>query len=414
VQFNSGKDNEYKVYNGKNLTSARFNMNLPQKDLSKVVYTVSAAADLVSDNVLIFPFNTQLAKPDHDMVLQTLNRYLMPLLGSNTAEALQVYKDFKETWGLLKVTLWGDELAHIYSAIKFAFESGTTIRVITTPNNLYQGYIAIGSGYTAYQWGLEYAPVANTVFASQFIKASPHMSAFTTILDLITFSDGMERSNAEAEINTMQKLALVLRTVGFNATKEEIIRQQARYLVFPSDNYLPITAHNVTRVLTAMSSDETEENFPLHASAILEKDRRKRLLSAFGAMVPSFTIPGGRGIGLDGSFSYNVVEKGKKEAKTTTRMFCTTVPYDKGCSDLDMLLVNHMVYSPIGTPLAGRASSFSTIREFAGTGGVTVLGALRALCGVAMVGNTGEGSGKRKNAEEDDGPRKRVALADDF
>jgi hypothetical protein len=245
-----------------------------------------------------------------------------------------------------------------------------------------------------------YTPVANTRFVEVFAQASPHNSSFDKILGWINFPEDIQREQAKLDCNTVAKLGALIRQHGISTTYEERVKLEARNLCFPTDSNLPATAHNVARVLRAMSSNESEEFFPLHPSMIMEKDRRKRLLSSFGAVAPSFMIPGGRTVSLDGSFSYTVVVKGKKESRSTTRMFCQMVPISKAAADLDLLLQNHNVQTPIGTPLANRASSFSLIREFQGEGGVNVLSALRSLCGVALIEDI---AASVKRGREDDG-----------
>jgi hypothetical protein len=385
----------------KNMHETRFNMNLIEKDLSKVNYTIYNATDIPGDNTLLFPFVTALAREDDDMVLSTINRYLFGLLGKDEESALAVYRVLKESWGVIKMTLWGDELAHLYSAIKLCFMTGAMARVIATPNNIYQGFVLIGSGYTLYQYDVEHTPVTKADFVKAFKMSSPHTASLMEILDIINFPDDMERANMKSSVCKTYQIGLLLRQYGYNANDEDRIRRLARNLVFPLDNPLPITSINVTNVLTAMFSESiSEENFPLHYLAILEKDRRNRLLSAFGSTAPSFLVPGGRSVSLDGNFEYQITVKGKKEVKTTTRMFAIVVPLAKACEDLATMLVTHSVNTPIATPLAGRASSFSMIREYSGAGGASVLGCLRSLCGVSMTGASTSAAGKRKRDED--------------
>lgn len=377
---------KYKVFNlGRGIDKMRFHMNLKTQNLDEYSYVIQTASDLTDDGVILFPYLEALAKRDTETIMDVLSRYLRPLLGENEGEARETYEWLKTRIGLLSDTTWGDELAHIFSGIGLMFDTGATMRIIITGNNLYQGFCLVGGGYSLLQYETMYEPVMNTRFAEVFNLASPHTSSFNKILDLIQFADDIERQAQKTACTTVSRLAALIRQHGISTNNEDVIRREARNLSFPTDQNLPATAHNVGRVLRAMSANESEEFFPLHPSMILEKDRRKRLLSAFGAVAPSFMIPGGRSVSLDGSFTYNVVVKGKKEQKSTTRMFCQMVPLAKAAHDLDLLIQNHNVLTPIGTPLAGRASSFSLIREFAGEGGVNVLAALRSLCGVALI-----------------------------
>jgi hypothetical protein len=389
-------------------------MNLAQRDLSLVSYTFSQPQQIPDQGIIIFPFHKDLAKDDRDTVLTTIQRYFRGLLGSNAKESETCFQRIKESWGNLSITPWGDELAHLYSGIRASLETGTKLNIFTTPQNLYQGFILIGYGYECVQWGEKYTPMTNAQFAIAFPQASPHISSFLSLLDIINFPDDMQREGAKETITSTSLLSSAFRTFGYDANKETRIVELAKHLSFPADFALPCTAKNVSDVLMAMTGNYSG-SFPVHPSALLERDLKKRLLSAFGAAAPSFLVPGGRNMTLEGAFEYQTtIGQGKqKKVVKTTRIFVHIVPLTQAFKDLDQVIASKNIQSPIGTPIANRASSMSLLREFNQAGGTSVLAALKSLCGVSLEG-TASGSGKRARSEEAEDLVAKKSRFDDF
>jgi hypothetical protein len=389
-------------------------MNLSQKDLSKVEYTFSRAEEVSDHGIIMFPFHKDLAKDDRDTVLTTIQRYFMQLLGSTKKESDDCFQKIKESWGNLSITPWGDELAHLYSGIRASLMTGTRMKVFTTPQDLYQGFILIGYGYECVQWGIDYTPMNNEQFVTAFLKASPHTSSLFQLLDMVNFPDDMTRQGAKTQIKSTSDLSEAFRTHGYDANKETRIKELARHLAFPSDFSLPCTAKNLSDVISAMAGNYSG-SFPVHPSALLERDLKRRLLSAFGAAAPSFIVPGGRNMSLEGAFEYQTtIGQGKqKKVVKTTRIFVHIVPLSQAFKDLDTVISSKNIQSPIGTPIANRASSMSMLREYSQNGGASVLTALKSLCGVTLEAGP-SGSSKRARSEEVEGPEAKRSKYDDF
>jgi hypothetical protein len=394
----------YKVYHMGTSSKIRLNMNLMEKDLSKVVYGIVTESDVTAEHLVLFPYLPCLSKPDSSMVITTVERYFYGLLGDDAEEASEAFSFLRSAWGTLENTTWGMEMSHVYMGLRLALDTGALMKVIETPNHIYSGFCLIGAGYQLRQYGILHTPMPRSIFGPAFIQTSPHLSSLTTMLRMINYGDDMERDIALQSVDTMQKLGAEIRRLGYNVQHVEALKLHARNLTFPSDIYLPMTSVNVARVLTAIVNLTSEELFPLHHLALLETDRMKRLLSAFGATAPSFLIPGGRSMSLSGSFEFERSVKGKKEVSQTTRVFCMAVPLEKAYIDMARVISEKIVASPIGTPLVNRASSFSVIREYDGAGGASVLAALKNLAGVIMSAPEGTSSGKRGREGEDSVP----------
>lgn len=389
-------------------------MNLGERELQNFKYTFTNASEVPDEGIIIFPFHKDLAKDDRDTVMTTIQRYFMNLLGADKKEADACFQRIRESWGNIAITPWGDELAHIYSGIRAALVTGGKVRIFTTPQNLYQGFILIGYGYECVQWGEEYTPMSNGQFVNAFMKASPHVSSLHSLLDMINFPDDMARQSAQVQISSTALLSEAFRQYGYDANKETRIKELARHLAFPSDFALPCTAKNVSDILTAMAGGYSG-TFPVHPSALLERDLKRRLLSAFGAAAPSFLVAGGRNMQLDGAFEYQTtIGQGRtKKVVKTTRIFAHIVPLSQAYKDMDQVIATKTIQSPIGTPIANRASSMSLLREYSQAGGASVLASLKNLCGVSLEAgpSTGDKRGRSPTAED---PVAKKSRFDDF
>jgi len=374
-------------------------------------YWIGDKSELPNSKGNLFPFLQDLCRTDRDLVPEVVQRYFFNALGASKEECSLLFEAIKTGWGVIAPTPEGDMLTHIFSGIKLALETGAAVKLIY--NQVYVGFVLYGDGYDLFYRGELIAPSAFQEVQDQFDNASPHVDSLLKITHLMSYPDDMARQADLVNLNSTYALMKAIQRIGYNANDANLIRQYAVHLVFPTSVYLPISAHNVARVLQTMCGPESEDaKFPLHPTMLLESDRRKRLWSAFGANAPTFLIPGGRSMSLlSNTFSYEIKQKGNRtgEKRAVTKMYVQTVPLDQAVKDLDTVITTKDVHSPIGTTLARRASSVSLMREFDGEGGLAVLSALKRACGVVMaVADSGSKKRKAENQDEGGGKRKHV------
>lgn len=390
----------------------QFHGNLPT-DLGKIDYYSRNKADLLNDGGMIFPFVAELARDDDSIVIRTLERYFFEMLGSTSAVAMDRMNTIRADWGCLKATRWGDELAHLYAGIDLCFQTGTALDIIPTARTRYGGFILYGGSFTLQRHDVEYGPVSYTDLQTAFESASPHDAALLELYGMIHFPDDITRVGAHAAARRIGDVARDLRRYGFDMMEREKIKQLAGQIEFGVDTSLPLNGPEVARVIAAIKdTSKPETDFPLHRLAILEPDRAKRLLSAFGAYGPSFKIPGGRKLSLE-TESFKYIRKAvgpakKKVEQTTTRIFCQVVPWEQACKDLADVISEKSIWSPVGTPISARASTRSMLREFEGVAGANVVAALKSLSGVSISGEPSTAGGKRKAEDEAGGSAKRT------
>lgn len=397
------------------------NGNLPEPDLSKVNYYVQNKTQLPNEGGMLLPFHAELARDDSTTVLRVVDRYFKQLLGSNDGTAVATLHDFKRQWGTLKETRYGDILSHMFAGIDICFQTGCFAKILLTPNSGYNGLALFGGRFALIRGESVYKPVSFDDLQKSYENASPHSSALKAIFDLMTWddSDDETRDDVIKDMHSITDVAYQLRTRGYDVLSIPELKRNAALLDFRGDESLPITHHNVIRVLNAIKSEDRMEELllPVHHQAILEMDRTKRLMSAFGVNAPSFRIPGGRLMSLTGNkFEYTQVLSGKGQKKVVrevTTMHIYVTSWAEACKDLAETISSKSVLSPVGTELASRVSTKSMIREYSGDHGVAVLAALRKVCGDLVY--EGDGSGSKRKATEQGGSelKKHRTEADD-
>lgn len=381
----------------------RFNANLPEKDVKKFkdIY-VTTKDQIPNEGGILLPFVSELAREDDNIVPRVIERYFFNLLGDTKQECIDTFDLVKASWGNIKMTSWGDELAHMFACIDVSFQAGTYIKLLVSPKSGYNGCVLLGGGFTLARGDEEWEPVTFEKLQESYNLASPHGAAFDKIWSLISFPDDFDSDAAKLDVLSTAQLAAIVRKYGYQSMAVKEIKSAARNLDFAADQYFSVSAVNIVRVLQAIhDKDMDETTFPLHRLAFLEADRTNRLLSAFGAYSFSFQVAAGRKMSLrDDKFVFKMRGTGKKMIEIEThRMFVEIVPWEKACESFKVTLTDASVKSPIGTELMSRMSTKSTVKEFNGDAGKAVLEALQFL----TKGESTIGLGKGKKRALGDG-----------
>jgi len=373
-------------------------------------------ASLPNNSGFLFPYVSELAKEDDtSFVPDIINEYFFHALGNTKEQASGVMEQIRSGWGNIRKTEHGDILAHIWSGIKLAITTGAGIKLMW--GTKYDGFCLFGKGFCLYTQGLLQEPVSYDVLQAHFDDSLPQINALHKILDVLRMSPKELAAAKATPPTTIHQLRNLITRHGYNVNDEQTIRSLALHLYFPSQPYLALNAHNISKVLDAITASPANDHLlPMNPLYLLSQIRSHRLLSAFGDHGFTFMIPGGRVIPLTNTdFSYKESKKGKKtgDSVTVTKMHIQVVPIEQAMRDWDKVVASKDVHSPIGTPLARKASSLSLFREFSGNSGTEVLASLRRAVGV-VVGTGGIASGgKRKAADQGAGGGSKKAKTDE-
>lgn len=357
-----------------------------------------SSASLPNDKGFIFPYVSELAKEDDGTVPEVIEKYFIKCLSDTAEGCAMVLETLKSAWGNIKKTEHGNRLAHLYSGIRMAIESGAAIKVLYGTE--YSGFSIHGQGYGIVFNGSLLEPASHTDLQDHFDDTFPGHGALTKIIDLLNMTPAEKVTAKATPPTTIHVLRSLILRHGYNVNNEQAIKAAAVHLRFVSQPYLTLNASNIAKILDAMSAPQSQDHqYPMNPLYILSPNRDHRLLSAFGDHGFTFLIPSGRAISLDSTeFSYKEKKgKNKGDVHTVTKMFYQIVPIGKALTDFDVMRTSKDVHSPIGTELMRKSSTKSVFRELTGNSATEVLGALRKAVGVTMVNPAG-GSGNKRGA----------------
>jgi len=375
--------------------------NIPQPSVDAYVFHMNGLTDPLTYNPFvhsspmiptydgfIMPYEKELSRPDDEkVVIDIIKQWFFTALADSADVAEVVFQNLKAGWGIIKETDMGEALAHLYTGINLAIVTGARIKVIYGTS--YDGFLLQGDHFQIYHQGSLMDPAPYAELVADMDNAVPHTRSLTNILAVLNYPDDVARNAALGTIHSAHDLKREISTHGYNVNNEQVIKQNAQYLVFPHQPFLSINAHNIVLVLKAMTQAESvDAGFPLHPLYLLSPNRRHRLWSSFGAHAPTFLIPNGRHVELTGNFTWTEkVRAGKaKVSHSITRMHIMVVELADAMRDLDKMFADKMVYSPLGTPIVRKASSNSVLREFKDNSATDILASLRTAAGITVTG----------------------------
>jgi hypothetical protein len=370
-----------------------------------------SSASLPNNDGLIFPYVSELSKEDDGTVPEVIERYFFHALDNDAQGCALVFESIKSGWGNIKRTSQGHILAHLYSGIKLAIDTGAEIKILFGTE--YSGFSLHGKGFGIVFNGSLIEPVPYGELQPHFDDTFPGHGALVKILDLLNMTPEEKATAKATPPTTIHVLRAIILRHGYNVNNEQAIKAAAVHLKFVAQPYLAMNSFNITKILDAMSQPASQDHqYPMNPLYILSPNRDHRLLSAFGDHGFTFRIPSGRAIDLDSTeFSYKEKSgKAKGAIHIVTKMHYQIVPIGKALTDFDVTRTMKNVFSPVGTPLSRKASSKSVFRELTGNSATEVLGALRRAVGVTIVQGGAGGSNKRGNSGDLNADNKRVKL----
>jgi hypothetical protein len=385
----------------KDQKETQFWMNLPTPFAAHEGY-IHSDNDIPNDSGLLFPYELGLARDDHHTIPKVLESYFFNILGGTAIEAQMMLHFLCEGWKELKMTRWGHELAHAFTGIRLAFETGAGIRVLVGPTGHYGGFFLTGGCFQVLCGNKLRHSQTFATLQSEFASTSQHSSALTSLFSMLTFPSDIERASAMSGCTSMTQVSRVIRTQGYNINDRERMAKYLTYIQFPADVFLSANATNVARVLKVIANGIGEESLPMHHLAVLDTVLAHRCLSAFGAGIPSFIFEGGRRMELSGQFSFKQKTKirGKPVEVLVNTMYACIKPYKQACDDFDRVLSEKAVYTLAGTSRGGNASTKSLQREYDGIHGTEILSALRSVAKVVVSADATSANEKKRKAEE--------------
>jgi hypothetical protein len=195
-------------------------------------------------------------------------------------------------------------------------------------------------------------------------------------------------------------VAVEIRTHPFSIGEERGIIEKAYFLSFHNDlEFFYPNSHNIAKVLKAIADDSLiETNFPLHPEAITSADRTYRLLSAFGMDVPTFIVPGGKKMSLEGNFTVPDRDaKGDATVKDVHKIAVAFTDLKQAFIDFNTVKASKEIQNPFGNKGLSNSNAYTNtglLSRFEKDHAQDILVALREAVG-AKPPTAGTAAGKR-------------------
>jgi hypothetical protein len=273
--------------------------------------------------------------------------------------------------------------------------------------------LTVGGLYTLSYNDKLYVPVSREEILSAVKNASPHLASLTYIFSKIHYSSDVERENAMNNCSTLADVNKQIRMKGIIEAERPEIRRRAYHLNFPGDGqYLNPSAFNIAKIFTAIGDATSVAIYPIHPAAIDSNSREERLLSAFGANVPTFMVANGKKMSLEGSF--HVRERDARGANLVNRdvkkIACVLTTLPLAYADFLKMKDTKSVLNPFGSQIGRSNANTAIARSFEDESAQNIITALRKAVGASAV--VPDDSRKRKAQDDiDDRNSKNPALS---
>jgi hypothetical protein len=268
---------------------------------------------------LWFPFEMELAQTDSDGPIPLLSGLLYRNLGETPEKASLHLDQIKSAWGLIKRTDVGNQLAHLFRCFELAIQSQTGIRVLTSAD-VYEGVVLVGHRFVITTQNSVIRSLSKGALQVDMSSFKTHLVALAEIAKVFSGMD-VDGDSVEDQITSLVELRrLILAKKDMKTEELKGIQESAQRLRFPRRRWQASPVNIGAMIDILAGKRELDSTVPISAEVIDEKDLLKVVLSAFGKVAPSFTIPDGRVIDLKKPLPVpinKVIEgKGKKPART--------------------------------------------------------------------------------------------------
>jgi hypothetical protein len=300
-------------------------------------------------------------------------------------------------------------MAHIFRVIDISLTLQCAPHIMMTLGQ-YDGVFMRGSGFSVNILGRTYEPASRGLVDAQLPLMDKHANAAWSVISLTNAPD---KEGVYRTMRSIKQLKVLIDTYGITggATNLPRVLELAKGLRFPEDREWEPTAYNIALALSYITEPtKSMESLPfLHPSVLLSTDRHLLVWSAFGAIAPSFRVPGGKEMMLTKSFRITnpqiKKEKGPQGHRDVTKIGCILVPLEVAVTHLKTTLELKTVLNPHGNSRVDNSASHAN-KVFEGDSCSSIVDALRKAAKVTVVDEAG--SKKRKtNDDETGGPSKK-------
>lgn len=333
-----------------------------------------------------------------------MNHYFIKCLGDTTEDIVEGFNDFRQGWGNIRRTRTGVMMSVLAVAIQVAIRAQAQAVPLFLQGR-FSGVVISGGGFTINLERVVYRPVSYANLKSEIPKVDTHAVSLRRIRQL----QATDAAKAAVDgVTTMGQLrAVLLSTWTIESTNKDEILKAAKGLNF-GEKHWGINVNTLTNAFSLIvNTTQSLDLLPIHYTQIYETERSRVVWSCFGGMAPTFRIPGGRALSLEGPMVTMMRGRdGKKQPSAEiSKVACRNVVLEVALRDLDMMMERKEILNPFATPNQ-RVSQMNQDRFFTSDDGKAVIAGLRSICKVSAQDLSNR---KRKASEigEDEPGRKR-------
>jgi hypothetical protein len=244
---------------------------------------------------MVFPFVPQLANWDKDMVPMVIEQHFIRCLGKTDRGIISNLDEFNRCWKTsVYSTQAGIIMSHLAKVIDVAIPSQARAIPIFE-RGVYRGCYLSGANFSVAIKGNITQPVS---FQDNYDDLSEMMgiSRFFAVLKKTLSKENM-REFQESNSSSFREIHdWLVGNVTFSEEDKARLKRSAVDAGF-RDTYLSPTVENVAQAIHAAFVDKkTPPDWPIHYEGFIEEDVVLVTFSAFGPLVPSPHIPGGKEI----------------------------------------------------------------------------------------------------------------------
>lgn len=355
---------------------------------------ITSLEELPNRDGLFIPYIRALHHFDDKVVLDLMNNYFIKCLGDTTEDIVEGFNDFRQGWGNIRRTETGVMMSVLAVAINIAIRAQAQAIPLFLQGR-FSGVVISGGGFTINLERVVYRPVSFANLKAEIPKVDTHAVSLRRIKQLQATA---EAKTAIDNVTTMAQLrSVLLGTWTIESTNKDEILKAARGLNF-GEKHWGINVNTLTSAFSLIiNTTQSLDLVPIHYTQIYETDRAKVVWSCFGGMAPTFRIPGGRALSLEGPMTTTIRGRDGKKQPTAeiSKVACRNVVLEVALRDLDMMMEKKEILNPFATPNQ-RVSQMNQDRFFSSDDGKAVIAGLRSICKVSA---SDLSKGKRKASE---------------
>jgi hypothetical protein len=331
-----------------------------------------------------------------------IDHYMVNSFGNDPEEIAENLENFRAAWGILSKTEVGYQFAHLFKCYEIAIGAQAGVRVVIE-RGYYNGVVLVGADFNIITGSTVVRPLAPSALRADLQTVPTHSVALRQISTIL--SRYVAGASVE-QVTSMGVLRTLLMQFALTETDRNTITKLAFSLRFSQPWAVnPQTIESFCSAYTS-SGSSIDDSVPITANALFEVNKLYALLTAFGKVIPSPVIPGGRALDLRlerpapktepivgrKSGQKRVIENSVDEFEQTVQF--RLVSFASACNDWDEVVRDGKIYV-----LPGQTARNSMIRVFRGAFAAKMWDVLKGM--PMTTTEPVEGAAQRQRAERE-------------